>query len=143
MSATDAMVTRLRRMAAEATTETYSDDDLKTIIERYPTLDERGEKPYTYDTSTQPPTQDANEDWIPTYDLHAAAAEVWGEKAAALAGDFDFSADGSKFERSQAYEQALKQARFYLARRKPGTIRQQVEPREVEEYELVNRGEGF
>lgn len=122
MSATAAQVARLRRMVDEPTTTTYTDEDLEGYIERYPVLDERGEVPYTWDTSTSPPTQDANEDWIPTYDLHSAAADVWDEKAAAVAEDFDFQADGGRYNRSQVMAHALQQARWHRARRRLGTF---------------------
>ena len=76
---------------------------------------------------------DENEEWIPTYDLNAAAADVWEEKAAVLAGDYDFSAEWAKFSRSQAYEQAMKQARYFRARRSMRTVRQVPEPRRGDE----------
>lgn len=128
MSATAAQIERLRRMVNEATAATYDDYTLAEYIERYPLVDERGEKPYTWDTSTTPPSQDENEDWIPTYDLNAAAADVWEEKAGVLAPDYAFSADGGRYERNQAYEQAMKQARYYRSRRSMRTITQTPEP---------------
>jgi hypothetical protein len=109
-------------MTDEPTTTTYTDSDLEDIIERYPMMDERGEIPYTWDTSTSPPTQDANDDWIATYDLHSSAADVWEEKAAGVAEDFDFQADGGRYTRSQVVEQYLGQARWHRARRKPSTF---------------------
>jgi hypothetical protein len=121
MTATAAQIARLRRMVGEVDKPTYTDDDLQACIEAYPLLDERGEEPYTWDTSTSPPTQDANEDWVPTYDLHAAAADVWEEKASAVAGDFDFSADGASYSRSQVYEQYMRKARHHRARRSAKT----------------------
>lgn len=129
MAATAAQVSQLRRMVAESTEATYTDEALAAVIERYPLLDAHGLAAYTWDYTTTPPTQDENEDWIPTYDLHAAAAEVWQEKAALLAGNFDFSADGASFSRSQAYQMAMKQSRFHMARRGMGTVQQIVEPR--------------
>lgn len=119
MAATAAMIARVRRMTGLVGTSAaeYSDADLTTIIETYPLLDELGSEPYTWDSSTEPPTQEANDDWIPTYDLNAAAAAIWQERAASLADNFDFSADGGSYQRSQAYEQYMKQARFYMARR--------------------------
>jgi hypothetical protein len=117
MAATAAQIAQLRRMVAESTEDTYDDDALAGYIEAYPLLDERGEAPYTWDTSTEPPTQDANDNWIPSYDLHAAAADVWEEKAAALATKSDFGADGATYHLSQQYEQAMKQARHHRARR--------------------------
>lgn len=122
MTATAAQVAQLRRMVNESGAETYADTDLEDIIEAYPCLDARGEEPGDWDTSTSPPTWDANEDWIPTYDLSAAAAAIWEEKAAILAQDFDFNADGGDYTRSQTYEQAMKQARYYRSRRRPGTV---------------------
>ena len=106
-----------------ADTSSYSDATIQSYIEAYPLLDERGEEPYTWDSSTTPPSQDANEDWIPTYDLHAAAADLWEEKAAVVGQDYDFSADGGSYHRSQVYEQYMKQARFHRARRKPQTMK--------------------
>lgn len=121
MAATAAQVAELRRMVNEPDATTYDDEALAGYIERYPCLDARGEEPYTWDTSTSPPTQDDNVDWIPTYDLHAAAADVWEEKAAAVAADFDFQADGASYSRSQKYEHCMTQARHHRARRKAST----------------------
>jgi len=121
MSATTAQIAEVRRMVAEPTTDTYSDALITTFIERYPLMDERGEVPYTFDTSTEPPTQDANDEWIDTYDLHAAAADIWQEKAAALGCNFDFTADGGQFLRGQLPRFALAQARYHRSRRAPQT----------------------
>jgi hypothetical protein len=128
MAATAAEVARLRRMVNEADDTTYDDTALEETIESYPCIDERGEEPYTWDTSTDPPTQDDNDSWIATYDLNAAAADIWEEKAAVLAQDYDFNADGGRYSRSQAYEQAMKQARYYRSRRNPRTKTLRPEP---------------
>lgn len=116
------LIVRLRRMVDEPSETTYTDADLQEVIELYPLLDVRGEEPFTWDTSTRPPTQDENEDWIPTYDLNAAAADVWGEKAAAPAQDFDFSADGGSFKRSQVVKHYQERERYYRSRRSLRTI---------------------
>lgn len=109
-------------MTAEPTTDTYDDATIAAYIEKYPHLDEQGERPYTL-SSDLPPEQVANDNWIPTYDLHAAAADIWEEKAAAPAQDFDFSEDGvGSYKRSQVYEQYMKQCRYHRARRMPSTI---------------------
>ena len=128
MTATAAEVTRLRRMVDEDDETTYTDADLTDYIERYPAIDARGQVPLTWDTSTIPPTPVDNPRWIPTYDLHAAAADIWNEKAALLAGDYDFSADGGSYSRSQAFQQAQKAARFHLSRRKMGTVKLVMSP---------------
>jgi len=129
MAATAAQIARLRRMVNEPTTTTYSDTTLAEYIEAYPLLDERGEEPYTWDTATEPPTKEDNDNWIATYDLAAAAADVWQEKAAAPAEDFDTNADGADLKRSQAYEQCMKQARYYRSRRAVRTITLYPSPR--------------
>lgn len=43
----------------------------------------------------------SHDDWTPTYDLNAAAAEGWRWKAAKVAGKFDVSTDGQAVSRSQ------------------------------------------
>jgi hypothetical protein len=138
MSATAAQIAQLRRMVNEPTTTTYSDATLATYIEAYPLMDERGEEPYTWDTSTEPPTEEDNDNWLATYDLAAAAADVWSEKAAAPAEDFDTNADGADLKRSQAYEQAMKQARYYRSRRAARTITQVPVPRPTNDDLVAN-----
>lgn len=132
MTASAEQIARLRRMVAEPTETTYDDEALAAAIERYPRLDERGEAPYTWDATTSPPTQTENTAWIATYDLNAAAGEVWEEKAAALAGSYDATADGTTLHVSQAYQQALGQARYFKARRTPTTMTAQAWPKQVE-----------
>lgn len=130
MTATAEQIAELRRMVAEPTTTTYSDTLIQGFIERYPMMDERGEAPYTWDTSTEPPAQDANTNWVATYDLHAAAADIWEEKAAGWVNKYNFSADGGNYSRSQVYEQMMKQARYHRSRRKPTTWRMFQHPQE-------------
>jgi len=132
MAATAAQIAQVRRMVNEPTTATYADADITTYIEHYPLMDALGETPYTWDTSTTPASQVANDAWVDTYDLAAAAADIWSEKAAGLAPNFDFSADGASYSRSQAYEQAMKQARYYRSRRSPKTATLQAWPKDDE-----------
>ncbi len=128
MAATAAQVAQLRRWTNEPDEDTYTDEALETLIESFPLMDERGEAPYAWDTSTSPPTQDENDDWISTYDLAAAAAEVWDEKAGVVEQDFDFSADGGRYDRSQVAKGYGNRARYYRARRAPRTRRMFVSP---------------
>lgn len=111
---TVAEIAKLRRMIAEPTTTTYSDAALSAYIEQYPHLDSYGESPLDEWGLT-------NADWTPTYDLHAAAADIWEEKAVGVIGKFDFSANGGTYNQSQQYDQYMKQCRFYRARRMPST----------------------
>lgn len=122
MTATAAQIARVRRMVNEPDDTTYDDEAIQGYIEDYPLLDERGEEPYTWDTSTQPPTQDANDDWIPTYDLNAAAADIWEEKAGVVAQDYAFNADGGQYSRNQVYEQYMRNVAHYRSKRSVGTI---------------------
>lgn len=138
MAATAAQIAQIRRMVVEPTAETYTDELIQGFIEVYPLLDVLGTEPFQIDYTTTPPTLIEQVGWIPTYDLNAAAAAIWEEKASVLSQDFDFQADGGSYSRSQAYEQAMKQARYYRARRAPGTIQMMAFPRkqpsESEEY---------
>ena len=130
MSATAAQIAQVRRMVNEPDDTTYDDDAITVYIEASAAIDERGEVPYTWDTSTEPPTEEANDLWIATYDLHAAAADIWQEKAAVVAVDFDFQADGGNYSRSQVYDAYMRQSRYHCARRKPGTITLHKHPKE-------------
>lgn len=117
MPATTAQITQLRRMIAEPTEDTYSDTLLSAAIEEHALVDERGQLPTLWDTTTTPPSTTVNPYWVPTYDLAATAADIWLEKAAALANRIDLLADGSRYSSSQLYEHAQRQARFYASRR--------------------------
>lgn len=130
MTATATMIEKVRRMVNEPENTTYSDATLSVIIETYPLVDARGVEPYTWDTSTEPPTKDANDNWIVTYDLNAAAADIWEEKAALVAQDFDFKADGGGYTRSQVYDQFMKLADNYRSKRSVTTISQEAYPYE-------------
>lgn len=133
MAATAAQVAQLRRMVSEPTTTTYSDVQIAAYIELYPLVDARGESPWVEpfgasDTETTEPLA-ANDDWTPTYDLNAAAADIWAEKAGTLAARFDFSTDGQSFSRNQAYQAAMSQSRYFRARRSQRRVRVLPSPR--------------
>lgn len=128
MAATVAQLAQLRRMIVEPSTGTYSDAALAVYIEKFPCLDEQGEAPYILNYATVPPSHAANINWIENYDLNAAAAEIWAEKASAVATNYDFTADGGTYTRSQLYNQAMAQSRYYAARRKPQSTRAHVWP---------------
>jgi len=121
---TAAQISQLRRMTAEPTTATYSDATLTTYIEAYPHIDQYGETPLDV-------WGVANAEWTPTYDLAAAAANIWEEKAGAVAAKFDFSANGGQYTQSQQYEQFMKQCRYYRSRRMPTTSTMVKSPEEM------------
>lgn len=103
MSATAAQIARLRRMIAEPTVTTYSDEELSEYVEHYPLPDAAHLLP-------------GDADWAPTYDLNSAAADIWSEKAANLV------ANGQIYEADSVHLQAVRQARYYQARRAARTI---------------------
>ena len=125
MTATAAQITQVRRMTNERAPTNYSDADIQAFIEAHPLTDRYG---YSQDDPEE--LYEVNPDWTPTYDLNAAAADIWEEKAGALAGDFDFSADGASYSRSQAYEQYMKQARYYRGKRSHKTMTMQSSPKQ-------------
>ena len=135
MAATAAMAARLRRMVDEATEATYTDEVIDDYIESYPLIDQLGTDPFEIDYDTTPPTISELDEWIPTYDLHAAAAEIWEEKAAAIADEFTFSADGGSYSRSKKYEQYMAHSRSHRSRRSAKSIELLVEPRLIREEE--------
>ncbi|HPC18448.1 MAG TPA: hypothetical protein PLC72_18735 [Candidatus Hydrogenedentes bacterium] len=122
MAASAEQIARLRRMIAEPGTGTYGDAALKAAIERHPVYDPFGTPPTLADYSTAPPTVTENPGWMPTYDMNATAAELWEEKAAAVASDYSMTADGSSLRRDQVYEQYMKIAQRYRSKACPGTL---------------------
>ncbi len=104
-----ALINRLRRLTAELASETYTDEDLTAYLETYPLADADGY--VSTDTA-----------WAGNWDINQAAADIWQEKAALLAADFDFAADGGDYKRSQAYQQTLAIARMFRSRRQSGTL---------------------
>jgi len=127
---TAAQIAQVRRMVAEPTTTTYSDTLITEFIESYPMIDELGVEPYYWAQTSGSPTKTANTTWIPTYDLNAAAGDIWQEKAAALAALYDFSADGGNYQRSQAYDNAQAMAKYYKSKKSLTTIHLVKSPKE-------------
>lgn len=124
MAASAPQIARLRRMVAEPTDANgYTPAVLAEVIERYPLLDADG-------------FEQGDDEWVETWDLNAAASEIWTEKASLKVDNQDFSADGSTFKQSQQYEQAMKMARHYGARRSPGSIQVVTVPGPVVQEEL-------
>ena len=95
-------IDRLRRMVSEPTQDMYSDSALEAYLTRYLLPDDNGE--------------------LTLVDFNRAAADVWDEKAATFAADFDFSADGGQYSRSQVHGQMLTMARRFRARRAASAV---------------------
>lgn len=124
MTASASQIRRVRRMTSELTDKNYSDEEIQAYIEAHPLTDKYGYSPDDPDG-----LYDINPDWTPTYDLNAAAADIWEEKASLVSEDFDFAADGANYSRSQKYEHAMQMARHYRARRSAKTITLQASPK--------------
>jgi len=62
-----------------------------------------------------------DDDWTPTFDYNAGAAEGWRWKAARVAAAYDYAVDGQSVWRSQMFEHCMEMARHY-ARRIKGSL---------------------
>ena len=134
---TAAQIAQLRRMTGESIpASTYTDALLTTYIEKYPRVDEQGEEPFTL-SGAVPPVHVVNTEWMPTYDLNAAAADVWQEKATAFVGQYDFNADGGSYSRSQQHDQCMKQVRYYRSRVMPTSVKTHKWPDERRNEDVV------
>lgn len=89
---TNAQIARIRRASDEPdATGTYTDAVIQEIANESVTREER-------------------------YDLNWIIAEIWGEKASAVAKDYAVDSDGSRLERNQRFEQFMAQARHYRSK---------------------------
>lgn len=120
MSVSQAMIDKVRRMAGEISSTTYSDSDIQTYIEAYPIINEDAYTEQIIGYVTLGLVQYP----VVGYDLHRATADIWQEKQAALASDgsWDVSGPGGGFQKSQQYEQYGEQIRYHLARRNVQSI---------------------
>jgi len=117
-------IARVRLMVNERTDATYSDAAIEERIVENPLPDASGIAPEVTG-------------WVPTYDLYLAAANIWNEKAAALADRFDFSADGASFDLSKAYENALKMVTHYTAQSNEAKKRNLTLTRKATSHKLI------
>ena len=95
----------LRRLVNEPTQTPYSDAILTRYLGRYPTVDDNG-------------MESGEDGWVAGYDFHAAASDIWTEKASLVQMYYDFQADGGRYSQSQLYEMAMDKSRYHAARRK-------------------------
>jgi hypothetical protein len=126
MAPTAEQIARLRRMVAEPTEATYDDEACTALLEEYAVLDWLGKEPVVIDRQVAggPPVVISNPLWTPTYDMHAAAARIWHEKAAAWIERYSFTDSGQSFDRNQVYQNMMQRAKFHEARRNPRTLEQ-------------------
>ena len=133
MAASSLQIARIRRMTVEpVATSTYSDEDIAAYIEAYPLPDDLGRKPWTKTVLAEKELDETPSTyWTPTYDLNAAAADIWEEKAAALV------ANGAVYETDSAHRQAMRQVRYFRAKRSVKTIELSPDPSSSDVEELL------
>lgn len=99
---------RLERMVAADVEPTLSNTDIDDLLDVARRADSEGRAP-------------SDEDWEPTFDLDAAAAEGWRTKAGRVAPRFGVTLDGGTLHRQQIYVHCMSQATLY-AKKVVGTL---------------------
>lgn len=124
MAASAADRVKLRRMVGEPTRKVYDDDALDGYIEAYPLHDLDGNEPFTEGSDG---SLEENSDWTATYDLNAAAADIWLEKAGTKVDERDHQEAGGRLGLwrgdAKRFEHAEKMHRKYAARRAARSVR--------------------
>ncbi len=95
---------KLKLMSAWDAEPSVSEDDLEAVLEGFVLPDING----------APPDE---EEWIPTFDLTAAAAEVWLIKAAKAAALTEIDPPGSGIVTSKVFDNCVLMARYYRSKR--------------------------
>jgi hypothetical protein len=94
---------RLRAMTAADSAPTLTGEEIETLLAMNALADSSGVAP-------------GGTDYVETWDLNRAAAEGWRWKAAKVAGEFDFQADGAQYNRSQKLDMCNKMVAQYQRR---------------------------
>jgi hypothetical protein len=90
----------------------------------------RGTADYTVDYIAGRVTMNADQEgtalyltaW--SYDMNAAAAQCWRERATKVSSYYDFQADGVRMNRSQWFQHCQETAAMYAKQSRPVTVRQ-------------------
>lgn len=102
MAALEDAVARVKRLGATDQRPVVTGLQVQAIVETYRLVDAEGLAP-------------GATGWSPTYDTNAAIAEVWAQKAAAVAGDYSFSADNAEFSKGDVLAHMLAMEAKYSA----------------------------
>ena len=97
-------IEKLKLMSAWDTEPLVSEDDLEAVLETRAIADSSGALP-------------ASEEWIPTYDHGAAAADVWLIKAARAASLTEVDPPESGIVTSKVFDNCMRMARYYRSKR--------------------------
>lgn len=93
-------------MTASASVPTLSDDDIDDLLTQFSIVDADGLKP-------------SDDDWTPTYNLRAAAAEGWRSKAAKAAELQSTDLDGDRMSADQVFEHCKDMIKIYAGSASP------------------------
>lgn len=116
MAASPEQIAKVRRLTAESDPRgAYSDQAIAEHIEE-------NALPYR-DSATGRVYRPGQIGWVETYDLNAAAADVWDEKAAAAAQKYTVSVDGTVLTGSQVYQQYKDRSLYFRSRSTPVSVR--------------------
>lgn len=88
------VVTRVSTLAAASARPALTDAEVKASIKAHPIPDRFG-------------TSVDVDGWEPTWNVPLIVSELYGIKAAKVAGDFTFTADGSSFDKGAVVAQLL------------------------------------
>lgn len=94
--------TRLTNMLGAGARPALSDDDISALLAAYRVVDSDGRAP-------------VDEGWTGAWALNAAAAEGWRWKAARVAGDFTFSADGASYSKGDVLAHCERMIEHYAS----------------------------
>jgi hypothetical protein len=98
---------RLARITAAATDPTIDETELVDVLALNAFVDDDGRLP-------------DDPEWSGAWDLNAAAADIWRQKAALASSRITFTADGATFQRDIVFRNCLSMASYYGSR--AGTI---------------------
>lgn len=101
MTPREAALARVTRLGATGLRPALSGDEVENIVDSYLLPDLAGLLP-------------AAPGYVPTYDTNAAIAEVWAQKAAVVAADFDFKADDAEYSKGDVLAHMLAMEAKYL-----------------------------
>lgn len=97
------IVTRVSTLAAASSRPALTADEVVAAIQAHPLRDADGL------LADQP-------GWTPTWDLYVIVSELWATKAAKVAGDFTFGADGSNYSKGDVIAQCLEMEAHYASK---------------------------
>lgn len=101
-------------MTSEPFGGSFSNEALWDAIERYPLA--------YYDPDTGQWYEPGDTGWVARYDLYGAAADVLEEKAAAVAGEIDYTDQGASYKAGALSDKYLRMAQTYRSRSQPRSV---------------------